>query len=534
MGMSKKMNREEALRAVLDRGERWEVLVIGGGATGLGAAVDAAARGYRTLLLEQHDFAKGTSSRSTKLVHGGVRYLRQGRIALVRESLHERGLLLRNAPHLVRKQSFLVPASSPGALWYYGAGLKLYDLMAGRLGFGPSRLLSRDDALRALPGLNPDRLAGAVEYFDGQFDDARLALALAQTLFDLGGVGLNYAPVHQLLKENGRVSGVIGRDAETGKEFEVRARAVINATGVFTDSIRHLDHPGSAPLVIPSQGAHLVVDHRVLPAASALMVPKTPDGRVLFVIPWHNRLVIGTTDTPVPRPVLEPRPLAHEIRYLLEQVSRYLAVPLETRSVLSVFAGLRPLVQSGSGQDTARISRDHRIVVSPSGLVTIAGGKWTTYRKMAEDVVDQALEAGGLSRKPCATRELRLHGFRAAPPDEQGSANVSHPPHWKLLGSDAVPLRALMQSAEAMKEPLHARLPFVAADVLWSARHEMARSVEDVLARRTRALLLDAQAAREAAPTVANLLAHELGRDEKWQAAQVAAFQEVAAGYLCP
>ncbi|HWN93527.1 MAG TPA: glycerol-3-phosphate dehydrogenase/oxidase, partial [Methylomirabilota bacterium] len=352
------MNRDEALRA-LDSKELWDLLIIGGGATGLGAAVDAAARGYRTLVLEQHDFAKGTSSRSTKLVHGGVRYLAQGNISLVRESLRERSRLLRNAPHLVHRQSFIVPAYS---LWdrpFYGVGLKLYDALAGEFSLGPSKIVSRGDALSALPNLQPAKLHGGIQYFDGQFDDARLALALAQTVFDLGSVALNYAPVLRLAKEKERVCGVTARDAESGREFDLRARVVINATGVFTDSVRRMDEPGTPPLVTASQGAHIVVNRSFLPGESALMVPKTSDGRVLFAIPWHNHAVIGTTDIPVHETPLEPRPLAQEIEFLLQHTARYLARTPAANDILSTFAGLRPLVNPSAARDTARLSRDH-------------------------------------------------------------------------------------------------------------------------------------------------------------------------------
>jgi glycerol-3-phosphate dehydrogenase len=481
------MNRDESRRAV-QSSDLWDVLVIGGGASGLGAAVESASRGYRTLLVEAHDFAKGTSSRSTKLIHGGVRYLRQGNISLVRDSLRERAFLLRNAPQLTRRQSFIVPAYSIFDRAFYGIGLKTYDALAGRQSLGPSRLISRDETLRELPNIQPRGLRGGVEYFDGQFDDARLAICLAQTLHDLGGFAINYAPVARLLKENGRTSGVVVQDIEKGTEHVARARIVVNATGVFTDSIRRLDDPKVATLVTASQGAHIVVDRSFLPGSSALMVPKTRDARVLFAIPWHDRVVIGTTDTPVASTPIEPQPFAQEVEFLLEHAQLYLAKAPRESDILSTFAGQRPLVKS-SAASTAQLSRDHTIIVSASGLVTIAGGKWTTYRKMGEDVVTRAAQAGGLRSQPSRTIDLKLH-------DTPLDTGISD---------------------EAIGQ-------FV--------KTEMARTVEDVLARRSRTLFLDARTAIEAAPRVAAALARQLGRDSQWETAQTESFRALARGYL--
>lgn len=496
------MNRDASLQAIEDRSTRWDVLVIGGGASGLGAAVDAASRGYRTLLLEQHDFAKGTSSRSTKLVHGGVRYLRQGNISLVRESLHERALLLRNAPHLTRKQSFIIPAYGSLERAFYGIGLKLYDKLAGKFSLEPSKVISREEALRELPTIEPAGLRGGVQYFDGQFDDARLAISLAQTLHELKGIAANYMRVTRFTKEHGRIAGVVAQDIESGREFEITARVVINATGVFTDDLRRLDDISSARLVTASQGSHIVVDRSFLPSESALMVPKTEDGRVLFAIPWHGRVVIGTTDIAVNEAALEPRPLAGEVEFLLEHASRYLAKDPTESNILSTFAGLRPLVRAGDVK-TARLSRDHTIVISNSGLVTITGGKWTTYRKMGEDVVAHALKVGALEKRPSRTRDLAL---QQNPEATNGSA-----------ASDSPALKKLELSSDVITRFVH---------------HEMARSVEDVLARRARALFLDARAALEAAPAVAETMARELKRDAAWRTAQIESFTRLAAGYL--
>lgn len=512
------------LARLLDPGEPpWDVLVVGGGASGLGTAVEAASRGYRTALIEGHDFAKATSSRSTKLVHGGVRYLQRGNVALVLEALRERGRLLRNAPHLVRDLPFVVPNYDWWEAPYYGAGLKLYDLLAGRMGLQPSHHLSREETLDQIPTLEPEGLRGGVVYQDAQFDDARLAVTLALTLADLGGVAVNYVSAVGLLKETELVRGVRVRDEETGTESEVRAKVVVNATGIFADGLRRMDDPTSPPLLAPSQGVHLVLDRRFQPGESAILVPHTDDGRVLFAVPWHDRVVVGTTDTPVAEPALEPRPLPEEVELLLRHMERYLTPAPRREDVLSVFAGLRPLVRGNrAAAKTAALSRDHTLLVSPSGLVTLAGGKWTTYRRMGEDTVDHAALVAGLDERPSRTADLHLHGWA-----EEGPLRA-----WSGYGADAPALASLAAERPGWDEPLHLSLPYRVCEVVWAARHEMARSVEDVLARRTRSLLLDARASVEIAPRVAALLAEELGRDEEWRRGQVAGYRELARGYF--
>ncbi|MDZ7343836.1 MAG: glycerol-3-phosphate dehydrogenase/oxidase [candidate division KSB1 bacterium] len=516
------MRRDTILQSIKQQ-PQWDLIIIGGGATGLGAAVDAASRGYQTLLLEQSDFAKGTSSRSTKLIHGGVRYLAQGNVSLVLEALRERGLLFRNAPHLVHHQSFVVPSYDWWQGPFYGIGLKVYDVLAGKLGLGPSKILSREETLARIPTVEPEGLRGGVIYYDGQFDDARLAVALAQTIIDLGGVAINYMKVVSLLKSNGLVCGVAAEDMETGETFELRARTVINATGAYTDAIRRLDDPNSEPIIAPSQGVHLVLDQSFLSSESAIMVPHTDDGRVLFVVPWHDRAIVGTTDTPIGDLPLEPRALPEEIEFLLTHASRYLSKDPSASDVKSVFAGIRPLVKAGENTETAALARDHSIFVSKSGLLTIAGGKWTTYRKMAEDTVSQAAVLAGLEERPCLTENLPLHGWLQNHEMEKSLA---------AYGADAAGLQQLMQENPTLAKRLHANLPYVAAQVIWAARHEMARTVEDVLARRTRALLLDAKASIEIAPQVAALMAQELNHDESWQMQQVAAYHDSAKAYV--
>lgn len=520
------MNRDAMLAAARHGRTPWDVVIIGGGATGLGSAVDAAARGYRTLLLERSDFAKGTSSRSTKLVHGGVRYLRQGNVSLVTEALHERGRLLANAPHLVHDTPFVIPSYRWTDRPFYGIGLKLYDLLAGRSGFGRSRFLSKRAALELAPTLNQKGLDGGVVYHDGQFDDTRLAINLAQTAAEQGATLLNYARVVGLNKIDGKVRGVRAVDEETGEEFEVAARVVVNATGVFTDAVRRMDEPDARSLVSPSQGVHIVLDRSFLPGAAAIMVPKTDDGRVLFAVPWHDVVLVGTTDTPRKEILPEPRALREELQFLLEHAGRYLIRRPAPQDVLSVFVGLRPLVSSAAaGGNTAKLARDHTLAVSDGGLVTITGGKWTTYRRMAEDTVDRAAAVGGLEPRRSVTGDLRIHGYVSAPPT---------PGPLSVYGADAAAIEALMQERPEYAEPLHERLPVRVAQVVWAARREMARTVEDVLARRTRCLILNAAASIEAAPRTAEILSQELHRDEAWKRSQIEAYASLARGYLMP
>ena len=520
------MKRSQGIDAIESRETPWDVVVIGGGATGLGCAVEAAARGYDTLLLEMHDFAKATSSRSTKLVHGGVRYLEQFQVGLVFEALQERERLQDNAPHLVRNLSFVVPSYKWWEAPYYGIGMKVYDLLAGSQNFGKSHYLSREKTIEHLPTIEPEGLTGGVEYFDGQFDDTRLAVNMAQTATEQGGVTVNYMKVTDLTKTNGQVDGVIAHDRESDTTHEIKAQAVINATGIFTDAIREMDDADAQPTLRPSQGTHIVLDRSYLPGDSAIMIPKTDDGRVLFAIPWNDRLVVGTTDVPVDDVSHEPTPTEEEISYLIEHSNRYLAKKLTPDDVLSTFAGIRPLVAPpGSGGDTSDISRTHQLSVSDSGLVTISGGKWTTYRQMAEDTIDRAAEHSRLNKRPSVTGDLKLHG---------ATENADQYGDLKHYGSDAPGLQELMEERPELEDPLDDRLPIRGAQVVWAARHEMARTVEDVLSRRTRSLLLNAQASIDIAPHVAELMANELGEDDDWAEQQVDDFTELAKGYQVP
>lgn len=510
------MKREEAVGAMEAKGHVWDVIVIGGGATGLGVAVDASARGYKTLLLEQSDFAKATSSRSTKLIHGGVRYLRQGRLSLVSDSLKERGRLVRNAPGLVQPLPFIVPTYHWHEIPYYLAGLKLYDLFAGRWRMDPSRRLNRQATLEQLPNLVSSRLKGGIQYYDAQFDDAQLAMALAETIFRLGGKAVNYAQVRELLKEGSRVDGVIAEDLESGKVSTIRGRAIINATGVFADAIRRLDHSDAPPIMTYSRGSHIVLPASFLSSKAALMVPKTSDGRVLFAIPWQGRLLAGTTDVPTTEASLDPSPSTEEIAYILGHLRDYLRRTPEPHDILSCFAGLRPLVKAGGAGQTSKISRDHSIEVSLSGLITVAGGKWTTYRKMGADTIDRAIETGRLKKRQCVTEKLAI----SSPGPDGPNRNSNNDDE-----DEDQPVSSEQPEAERR---LHPSLPFSEAEVVSAVRHQMARTVEDVLARRLRALFLDVEASVEIAPKVAAIVAKELGRTDDWAQRQVVQYKRLA------
>lgn len=507
------MDRDEALRG-LDN--RFDVLVIGGGATGLGVAVDSAARGYSTALVEAGDFAQGASSRSTKLVHGGVRYLRQGNVSLVREALHERRRMMLNAPHLVHELRFLVPS---GSLWerlYYYIGLRMYDALAGRLNLTPARAVSAATASRLAPTLTSKAGGGGVVYSDAQFNDSRYALGLARTANDLGAVLANYVPVTSLLHEDGNVSGATVTDLESGRTITIRARAVVNATGVQTDKVRLMDDSGAEPIVAASQGIHLVLDRSFLPGETAVMVPKTSDGRVFFLIPWEGRLLAGTTDTPIVPSDREPTALDEEVEFVLSTAAEYLATKPRRSDVLAVFAGLRPLVTDGAA-NTARMSRDHTLLVSDSGLVTITGGKWTTYRRMAEEAVTRAATTAGLPPRKCVTESLPLHGASGANAD------------WLEFGATDEEIRDFENRYPGR---LHGRLPYSVAMAAYVIQHEMPLHLADVLSRRLRALLLDARAALEASPRVAAFMADIQGRDAAWIERELADFACLAQHYL--
>lgn len=508
----------------LATGEKWDVVIIGGGATGLGIAMDAATRGYKTLLVEQADFAKGTSSKATKLVHGGVRYMAQGDLGLVREACHERGLLLKNAPHLTKNESFVIPNYT----WFdnikYTIGLKFYDLLAGKLSLGASKYINKEKTIAALPSIKREGLKGGVVYHDGQFDDTRLALNIAQTAIENGATVLNYMKVEGLLKDSSKkVNGVKVKDIETGNTYDVLGKVVINATGVYVDNILQMDRPEAPHLVRPSQGVHITLDRSFMEGDNALMIPETDDGRVLFAVPWHDKLIVGTTDTLRDHPELEPQALDQEIEFILSTAAKYFRKKPTRADVLAVFAGLRPLAApKQEGSKTKEISRSHKIIVSDSAMITITGGKWTTFRRMAQDTVDKAIEKGYLPAKPCKTEQLHIHGYVAAP-------DKSDPLHF--YGTDLAGIQKLIQENPSLGERLVPAYPYTKAMVVWAVRNEYARRVEDVLGRRFRLLFLDVKAAIEAAPEVARIIAEELNRDQAWVEKEVEDFKKLAKTY---
>jgi glycerol-3-phosphate dehydrogenase len=473
-------------------------------------------------LLEQSDFAKSTSGKSTKLVHGGVRYLAQGNISLVREASVERGLLFKNAPHLVKNLRFIIPIYSRWNRLKYTIGLKLYDWISGRLSLGSSVFISRQEVIKNLPNINSKKLSGGVLYHDGQFDDARLAISLAQTIFDNGGYAINYMKVEGLLKNDGKLCGVMTIDAETAEHFTIKSKAVINATGVFVDDILQMDNPEAKKNIAVSQGIHLVLSKRFFPGEDALMIPETSDGRVLFILPWHNMLLMGTTDTPVKNISLEPIALETEIQFILETAAAYITVAPTRKDVLSVFAGLRPLAAPKENENaTKEISRSHKIIISGSGLFSILGGKWTTYRKMGEDMIDKIEKELHWKHIPGTTASLHIHGY---------TAQTNQNDQLYYYGSDEPSIRKIIE--ETGNEWISENLYVHKAQVIWAVREEMARTAEDVLSRRTRSLLLDAKESIRIAPLVAKAMAQEMNKDETWIEEQIKNFNDIAKNYV--
>jgi glycerol-3-phosphate dehydrogenase len=505
-------------------GITWDVIVIGGGATGAGIALDASSRGFKTLMLEQADFGKGTSSRSTKLLHGGVRYMAQGDLVLVMEALHERGLIIGNAPHITSNQEFIIPVYNWWDVFKYTIGLKFYDILAGRRSLGKSHFIKPKTTLEKLPTLNREGLKGGVIYHDGQFDDSRLLISIVRSICDQGGSVLNYCKVTGLLKNSaGKINGVIARNSDS-RPAEIKAGLVINATGVFVDEVLRMDHPVTKRTIRPSQGIHLVFDGSFLASESAMMIPKTDDGRVLFAIPWYDKVVAGTTDTPLDKITLEPKALEEEIDFILHTAGKYLTRQPKKTDILSIFAGLRPLAASQDDPtNTREISRRHKITISPSALITVEGGKWTTYRRMAQDTLNKAMRKGLLEKRPCVTSDLHLHGFM--PDNKQDRLHI--------YGTHASDIHGLIRERPEWARTIHPGLPYTEAELRWICRHEMPRKLEDLLARRTRALFLDASASLEMAPETAGIMAEELGLDEKWKKNELEEYEILVRNYRC-
>lgn len=503
----------------------WDIVIIGGGATGLGTAVDAASRGFKVLLIEKYDFAKGTSSKSTKLVHGGVRYLANGDIKLVIGALRERGLIFKNAPHVSSSQSFIIPLYSTFDKLKYLIGLKLYDWLAGSLRIGNSELLNKDEVISRLPPIKQKGLKGGVQYYDGQFDDARLAINLAQTALENGATVLNYMEAVEISKDaNQKITGLTIKDTQSQESYPIQSKIVINATGIFVDDILKMDSAVHKNLVRPSQGSHLVIDQKFLGSNDALMIPETSDGRVLFGVPWHGKVLLGTTDIPINDHQIEPVPLEEEIAFILATAENYLNPAPKREDVLSIYAGLRPLAAptEQNGTSTKEISRDHKLIHSDSGLITITGGKWTTYRKMAEATVDLAIKTSDLQALECRTKNLPIHG----------SDGKEQPASWGYYGSDYPLIQEIIGENPALGELLIAGYDFTVAEVVWACRYEMIEKVEDFLARRCRLLLLDAKASIKAAPIVAQIMAQELNKTSEWAQNEIKQYTELANRYI--
>ena len=512
------LTREQAISR-LQSGEHFDLLVIGGGATGAGVALDAASRKYRVALIEREDFGSGTSSKSSKLVHGGVRYLANGEFSLVREALHERALLLQNAAHLVKPQGFVIPVKHVGEKLKFSLGLWLYDKLAGDDKFERSRRLSFAQLQAALPTLDTAQFNGAVRYSDAQFDDTRLLWDIIDKARSYDATVANYCRATGIIKHNGKITGVEVLDRESGSQFSIKAKAVINATGAWSDEIVAFDQTNQSGGIIASQGTHVVVDRKFFPGEEALLIPETSDGRVMFVIPWHDRVVIGTTDEGLPSGSTEASPTSGEIDLILATSGEYLATAPGRADILACFAGIRPLSASGDGASTAKISREHRIDVAHSGLITITGGKWTTYRRMAEDCVNMMEKSTDLPPRECVTKNTLIN----TPANDQ---------RYSDYGCYAAELASLAAQQPALGERLNPALPYTLAEVTWAVQNEMARSIMDVLARRTRALFLDARAAIASAPTVAEILSLELGKDSQWMEAELNRFYQQAQSFL--
>ena len=514
------MDRGKSLKKISKK-KTWDLIIIGGGSSGLGIALDSASRGYKTLLLEKYDFSKGTSSRSTKLVHGGVRYLQNGDISLVVEALRERGIMRKNAPHLVRDLSFVIPSYDWWNSPFYGIGLKIYDMMSGKLGLGPSTLLNKDEIVKLIPNVKKKGLKGGVIYHDGQFDDARMAISLAQTAENHGATLINYFGVEDLIKEKEMIAGVVARDSIENKSYKIMAKGVINATGVFSDSITNLDIKKRKKTIVPSQGVHIVLDKSFLAGNHAIMVPHTTDGRVLFAVPWNNYVIVGTTDTQIEKSNIEPIPLREEIKFILKNAGSYMKSAPSFKDIKSVFAGLRPLAATENNERaTKEISRHHKVTVSTSGLISILGGKWTTYRKMAEDTVNTARSVAGLQERECITQNLTIHGY-------DYSSNWENSMHF--YGTDIEKIENLCSEGNSS---ISEKFFISKNQIIWSIRNEMAMTLEDVMARRTRSLFLDARESLRIAPKVLEIMAKEMKKNIEWIKNESANFEKVARNYI--
>ena len=538
-------SRSEAIERIA--GNSFDLCVIGGGATGAGCALDARLRGLKTTLLDGGDFASAASSASTKLVHGGVRYLEQAvkkldlaEYRMVQAALGERIRMLKNAPHLAHAAEFLVPVFSWTQALYYKAGMTMYDWIAGKNNLFPSRFLSREETLRRMPSLRKEGLHGAVSYSDGQFDDSRYDLGLVQTFVEAGGEALNYARVTGFAKDaGGKLTGATARDQLSGREFTIQARAFVNATGPASDSVRQLASPDAHRRLRPSKGVHILFPLDEFQSKDALLVPKTEDGRVIFAVPWQGRLLVGTTDdeaTPETKMIV----LREEAEYLLRQLNPYLAKPLRLEQIVSGISGLRPLVAAREGHGTKELIRDHEVEIDArSGLISILGGKWTTHRLMAEDTINAVQGALGETITASLTKEKVLAGAAGFTEEywrilakEYGIAEAAAQHLAQKFGTRATEVLALARADTSLAAALVPGLPHIRAEVAYAIRNEMAQTIEDILARRLGLQLFDWRASILAAPVVADLLAQELAWPREERDRAIAGYTSKISGFL--
>ena len=515
------MNRDKNISKIINC-KIWDIVIIGGGASGLGAAIDSASRGHKTLLIEKYDFSKGTSSRSTKLIHGGVRYLQNGDISLVIEALKERGILRKNAPHLVKDLSFVIPTYDWWSSPFYGVGLKIYDMMAGDLGIGPSTIIDKKETEKLIPNVEKNGLRGGVIYYDGQFDDSRMAISLAQTANDQNAVLINYFEAIDLIKNKDKtISGIKVKDSVNNLIYKIKSKVIINATGVFSDSIMKMDDRKSSKMIQPSQGVHVVLEKKFLDSEHAIMVPHTSDGRVLFAVPWHNYVILGTTDTKVDQTKIEPNPLSDEIDFIISNAGKYMTKKPTKNDIKSIFVGLRPLAKTSNEKSTKEISRHHKINISTSGLISVLGGKWTTYRKIGEDLINSAEIVGGLKKIKSKTKKLKIHGYRI-------KTDFNDPLH--IYGSDKYKVLKITKN-QKNNDSLSKKIYITKNQILWAIRNEMAINLEDVLARRTRCLFLNVFETENLVDKVLKIMADELKKNNSWIKKQKQAFLSLAKKY---
>ncbi len=506
-----KMNRQTSLDKI-STVDTWDIIIIGGGATGMGIALDATTRGLKTLLVEKGDLANGTSSRSTKLVHGGVRYLKQFHFKLVFEAIKERKIILKNAPHLSSALPFIIPIYSYFNMLYYGIGLFLYEMLAGwESNIGRTTLLSRKSTINNLPFIKTKNLKGGILYYDAQFNDSQLCIDIAATATNNDATIINYFECADFIKSNEKVIGIQGVDRLSQKKYTIKGKNIINATGVFSDTILQMDDPQKSSIIKPSKGVHLVFnDPGKTLTKYALMSPIKQDDRVIFVIPWMGKLLVGTTDTPIEKITTEPAASMEDVAYLLNLYNSLSENKIDKNSVVSMFAGLRPLIKLSDEDATALISREHSILTSASGIITIAGGKWTTYRKMAEDVMELVIANQKLPNSKCKTEYISV--------DISAVKNKT--------------IESYILSDKSLAEKIHPAFSFTKAQVVYAIQHEMAMTIEDVLARRIRLLFLDAKAAIEAAKEVAKIFVNYANKEDEQMKEQMVAFEKIANKYL--